>query len=345
MALNAKLRNLVVVGASAGGQQALSALIARLPASLPAAVLIVQHIAPYQPSMLAKVLSRSTSMRVKQAQDEDQLDVGTIYVAVADRHLMVEHDRIRLARGPRECRARPSVNVLFRSAAVTFGRRAVGVVLSGALDDGTAGLWAIKDSGGMALVQDPREALHSSMPENAISHVEVDLVGPVSALCDKIVDSVGSVVTNGGAPDAKKGLRVENEIATGESGLHAGVMELGEPSKYTCPECHGVLLRIQEGPIVRFRCHTGHAHSAKSLELGLIQSFEDSISDTLRALEERIMLLVEMGATVKATNRGDAEKWQDLVERLQERLALLREMLTDPSLPGSGGEERSAQSN
>ena len=174
--LDVDVRNVVVIGASAGGVQALISLFENLPSHVPAAFLVVLHIPAYEPSVLHKILSRSTSMRVVAARDGERIQPGTVYVAVADRHLMLMHEGIRLTRGPKECRVRPAVDVLFRSAAASYGARVMGMILSGALDDGTAGLWAVKDRGGMTFVQDPSQAMLSSMPESAIQHVQIDLI-------------------------------------------------------------------------------------------------------------------------------------------------------------------------
>src|SRR5262249_42670923 len=173
-------RDLIVIGASLGGFDALPRLVEGLPEDLPAAVLVVQHISPNAPSYLAERLNRAGPLQATQAIDGERLRPGRIYVGVPNRHLMIEHDQIRLSRGPKESHARPSIDVLFRSAALYAGPRAIGLILTGRLDDGTAGLWAIKDRGGIAIVQSPQEAAHSSMPESAIAHVAVDYTLPIS---------------------------------------------------------------------------------------------------------------------------------------------------------------------
>jgi two-component system chemotaxis response regulator CheB len=177
---------IVVVGASAGGVEALTGRFKALAVDLPAAFLVVLHIPAHAQSELDRVLGRATTMPVTMPEDDALVEAGRIYVASPDRHLLVENGRIRVTRGPKECRMRPAVDVLFRSAAMAYGDRVIDVVLSGTLDDGTAGLWAIKDSQGLALVQDPAEASFASMPQSAIDHVQVDLVAGVEALAMKI---------------------------------------------------------------------------------------------------------------------------------------------------------------
>jgi two-component system chemotaxis response regulator CheB len=324
----------VVCGASAGGVEALSGLFKALPAELPAAFLVVLHIPAHAQSELGRVLSRATTMPITMPKDGAAIEPGHIYVASPDRHLLVENGRIRVTRGPKECRMRPAVDVLFRSAAMAYGNRAIGVVLSGALDDGTAGLWAIKDSYGLALVQDPSEASFGSMPQRAIDHVRVDLVGRVAALAMKIQASVHDHPQDG---PASVGARhaVENLIAAEGNGLQAGVMNLGKVSKYTCPDCHGVLVQIEEGSITRFRCHTGHAFSLQTLLAEVNESIDTGLWDTLRAIEERVMLLEQTAGLAEAAGRADdAHRCRSQAEEAKRRLKPIRELVLDSKFFG-----------
>lgn len=239
-------RDVVVIGASAGGVEALSAFFSALPPDLGAAVLVVLHISPDAPSQLAPILQRLTTMPVKAAEDGEEVASGQVYVASSDRHLMVQDDRVRITRGPREGRARPSVDVLFRSASLAYGPRVIAVVLSGALDDGTAGAWAVKDRAGLALVQEPTEAMQSSMPESAILHVAVDHVAPAAMLAAIVAGLVGSPVAAGRVSTDRR-LEVETFVAAEGNGLQAGAMGLGEISRHTRRDGHGVLVQIEEG--------------------------------------------------------------------------------------------------
>jgi two-component system chemotaxis response regulator CheB len=329
-----KTRDLIVVGASAGGVEALSHFVGCLPKNLAATVLVVLHIPAHAPSRLDSILQRFTSLDMLPAKDGAALRHGVIYVAQSDRHLMVEKDVIRMTRGPKECRMRPAVDVLFRSAATEFGTRVIGVVLSGALDDGTAGLWAIKDRGGIALVQEPATAEYSSMPESAIAHVDVDLVAPVQALAQHAAELVG---TTSSFREAQSGDRhaVENVIAMEGNGLQAGVMNLGNVSKYTCPDCHGVLVQIEEGTIVRFRCHTGHAFSVQTLLAEVNEAIDTGLWDTLRAIEERVMLLKQMAELYRKSGAAaEAERCKKQAEETEERLKPIRELVLDPGFFG-----------
>ncbi|HEX8115863.1 MAG TPA: chemotaxis protein CheB, partial [Pyrinomonadaceae bacterium] len=250
----------MVIGASAGGVEALSAIVAGLPADFPAAVFVVLHTSPQSPCILAGILDRAGPLPARYAEDRERIAPGRVYVAPPDRHLVVEPTRVRLTLGPKENRFRPAVDPLFRSAAQTYGPRVVGVILTGNLDDGTSGLLAIKQLGGTAVVQDPREAFSPSMPLSALEHVEVDYRLPLREIAPRLVrlatsqaDEVEEV------REVPEKMEIEVRIAKEDRATEAGVLKLGEPSNYACPDCHGVLLRMKaEGPM-RFRCHTGHA--------------------------------------------------------------------------------------
>jgi two-component system chemotaxis response regulator CheB len=209
--------------------------------------------------------------------------------------------------------------------------RVIGVILSGALDDGTAGLWAIKDRNGLAMVQKPSEAMHDSMPKSAISHVQVDFIGTATELAGEIASQVLTPTEFTDAPPKNKRHLIENGISITGNGLEAGVMTLGQISNYTCPDCHGVLVQIREGSIVRFRCHTGHAFSIKSLIAEVNAAIDTGLWDTLRAVEERIMLLRQMGDLTEGSgNIEAAEQCRTQARNAESRLQPLRELVLDP---------------
>jgi two-component system chemotaxis response regulator CheB len=328
-------RDIVVIGASAGGVEALIGLFQNLPQDLAAAIFVVLHVPADGPSQLQRILGRETTLPVAFALEGEQIQSGRVYVAAPDRHLTVQGKTIRLTRGPKESRARPSIDVLFRSAALSFGPRVIAVVLSGALDDGTAGSWAVKDRGGLVLVQDPAEAMHSSMPESTIQHVEIDNVATVRNLAHIVAGLVGAPVDPSTSSSSEERHAVENLIAMEGNGLREGVMELGKVSRYTCPDCHGVLVQIEEGTIVRFRCHTGHSFSMKALLVEVDESIDKGLWDTLRAIEERIMLLRQMSAVAYESGAsGEAEFCLRQAEDSEERIKPLRELVLDPGFFG-----------
>jgi two-component system chemotaxis response regulator CheB len=323
-------RNIVVIGASAGGIDALRSLFAQLPPDLSASYFVVLHLSPQYPSQLDRILQAVTPMPVAFASDRQLIMPDTVYIASPDRHLMVERECIRITRGPRECRSRPAADVLFRSASLAFGQRVIGVVLSGSLDDGTAGLWQIKDRAGLAFVQDPEEAQHRSMPDNALEYVDVDFVGTVEALAAKIAEEVRRHLPLPAAPPPQPLQETENQIALGENGMDAGVMDLGTPSKYSCPECGGNLAQIVEGPIVRFRCHTGHAYSFKSLLTEVNSSVDTSLWSTVRAIEERILILRQLADLAEKHGRHEESlRLRAKASQADEKCQPLRELVLD----------------
>jgi two-component system, chemotaxis family, protein-glutamate methylesterase/glutaminase len=329
---------IVVLGASAGGIEALRDFFRALPADLDAAFLVVLHIPAHSPSQLDRVLASVTGMPVVVPADKASLRAGHVYVAPADQHLMLEDGVIRLTRGPKECRVRPAIDVLFRSAAVTQGPRTIGVVLSGMLDDGTAGLWAVKDRGGLALVLDPGEAMHASMPQSAIQHVKVDLVAGCSALAAAIGEIAARKKPDSpGKPKEPTRLDKENRIASEGNGLQLGVMKMGEVSQYTCPDCHGVLVQIEEGSIIRFRCHTGHAFSLQTLLAEVSESIDKGLWDTIRAIEERVLLLRQMSELEARKRHGNSASLNQLADDAESRIDALKDLVQDVRLFGRQG--------
>lgn len=325
-------RNIVVVGSSAGGIEALTRLFSGLPHDSSAIFFVAQHLSPHSASTLDHILQGHTQMHVTFAQDGQRLMPDTVYVAPPDRHLMIEGDRVRVTRGPKECRARPAIDVLFRSAALSFGPRVIGVVLTGALDDGTAGLWQIKDRNGLAFVQDPQEALYSSMPLSAMEHVKADCVGTIAALAAALSRALATDVPLPRPQDPGDLLKIENLIALQGNGMEAGVMDVGKVSKYTCPECHGVLVQIEEGGNLRFRCHTGHAYSPKSLLVEVNDAIDKGLWDAVRAIEERILLLQQRAVLADAAGKPDtASHLRREAERATEKYQPLRALVLDSS--------------
>jgi two-component system chemotaxis response regulator CheB len=328
-------KDIVVVGASAGGMDALEKLVAGLPADLPAAVVVVWHLSPGIKSVLPSVLSRAGPLPACNPQDGDPILPGRIYVAPADHHILVERGFVRVTKGPKENRFRPAVDPLFRSAAYIYGPRVIGIVLSGALDDGTAGLWTVKLRGGTAIVQDPSDALHRSMPINALENVAVDYKLPVR----EIGPLLGLLTRQQAQPqpqipeEEQRKTEHEIKIAAEKDALDEHVMGFGELSPFTCPECHGVLTQLEEGSIVRFRCHTGHAHSANTLLNATSEEVEERLADAIRALDETVMMLNAMGERfAKTGNTRAAEQCFDKAREAHARSQPIREA-------ASGGEE------
>jgi two-component system, chemotaxis family, protein-glutamate methylesterase/glutaminase len=277
-------RDIIVIGASLGGIEALRVLVGGLPEDLPAAVFIVQHLAPESPSVLAHVLSRSAAVPISTAGNDEPIDRGRVVVAPPDHHLILQPGRMRIVRGPNENRHRPAVDPLFRSAAASYGPRVIGVLLTGALDDGVAGLGAIKAAGGLAMVQDPDDCVAPSMPRSAIERVAVDRVLPVAELAEALVQTARSPV---GMPLGDPPSDVETRLATGERVSTTEVDKLGSVSVFTCPDCHGPLWEIPDGAGLRYRCYLGHAFSQVHLEAAQAQQRERALWIALHAVQEQ----------------------------------------------------------
>jgi two-component system chemotaxis response regulator CheB len=336
---------IVVMGASSGGVTALEQAVAGLPADFPAAVLVVLHMAATQRSLLHLILNRAGTLPATLAVDGEPLAGGRIYVAVPDHHLMVADDRVRVVRGPKENRYRPSVDSLFRSAAYHFGSRAIGVVLSGSLADGSSGLYTIKRTGGVAVVQDPEDAASDSMPLNALRRVDIDYSVPARELGALLSGIVAEAPPREplDAAHYRNELKLDVDVSAADSAFEKGIMDRAEPSVYTCPECHGVLFRIKEGKVDRFRCHTGHGYTTQALAEELAETCEAALWSAVKTLQESAALLKE--AAARLTAAGDAAGAGALatqVHGIHERLDVLRELALgrnarlDGELTGSG---------
>jgi two-component system, chemotaxis family, protein-glutamate methylesterase/glutaminase len=284
-------KDIIVIGASAGGLEPIRAILRDLPAGFPGSLFIVVHTSPGSPAVLHSILDQAGPLVAEAVEDDGRIAPGRIYVAPPDRHLILEPGRTRLTRGPKENRFRPAVDPLFRSAAQTYGPRVVGIILSGGLDDGTSGLQTIKQLGGTAIVQDPQEAWVASMPESAMQHVRVDHVLRAGEIAPLLVRLATDADTQEGENAVPEDVNIEVNIAKTEKATDAGVLRLGAPSNYACPECHGVLLQVKDQVPLRFRCHTGHAYSVESLLAEMDEEIEATLWSAIRALEEREMLI------------------------------------------------------
>ncbi len=304
---------MIVVGASAGGVEALVQLVRTLPADLAAPVCIVLHIPPDAPSLLAPILNRDSPLTAVQAENMQRWETGRIYIAPPDRHLLVHADgTLGVARGPRENRHRPAIDPLFRSAAVAFGPRAIGVILSGTMDDGTAGLMAIKERGGIAVVQDPKEALYPSMPQSAIANVAVDHVLPVRALGELFTHLLGTSVSTPAVP-ASRDMQLEVHMAELDADALRSDERPGQPSPYSCPDCGVVLWTIDEGEYVRFRCRVGHAFAPETMLGAQQEQLEAALWSAAKTLEETARL----SARLAQTERRRGHEW--MAERFERK--------------------------
>lgn len=324
-------RDTIVIGASAGGVQALLKLVADLPPDLPAAVFIVLHIPSDAPSLLPAILARDSKLNVAHAINGEEIKRGRVYVAPPDHHLLLEPGYVKLVHGPKENLHRPSIDALFRSAARVAGTRTIGVVLTGARDDGTAGMGWIKQRGGIAIVQDPEEAPFPSMPLSVLQDVKVDYSLRLSEIAPLLARLTRETAEDEGRYPVSDQIEIESRIAEQEmesSELIASVEQLGKISTLTCPDCHGALWEINDRDILRYRCHVGHAFSAESLKEGQSQMLEVALWSAVRALEEQMILakrIVERAR--KANHQRAASLFERRAHEAEEHSSMIRQLL------------------
>jgi two-component system chemotaxis response regulator CheB len=296
--------DIIVIGASAGGIEALKRIVPHLPADLPAAIFVVVHVLPHVRSYLPDILSHAR-IQVDHAVDGSPIETGRIYIAPPNCHMVVESGRMHLHSGPTENRHRPAINPLFRSAALAYGPRVIGVILTGNLDDGTAGLWEVKRRGGVAVVQDPGDALYSGMPQSAIANVAVDFIVKLDEL-PQLLLTLSARVTKGAI-----GVKADTE---------------SRPTRLTCPECRGPLDEQQMGRLSEFRCRVGHVYAPATLVAAHAETVERTLWASIVALEESAELARHTQSALpveserlrleEKTKRGMAERLRAMVTEL-----------------------------
>ena len=322
---SASHRDVIAIGASAGAFRVLMDLAARLPADLPAAVLIVLHIGSH-PSDLPELLTARGRIPAVHPYSGQALRPGMIYVAPPDHHILLHDDAIQLSRGPREHHARPAIDPLFRSVAIACGPRAIGVVLSGRLDDGTAGAQAIKQCGGIVVVQDPDDSEQPSMPASVLENVEVDHCVPQALLADTLIGLIGAPAAV--SVDVPAWVVREQRISEGEADPMEDLDQIGKPSVFACPDCDGVLWEILDSKPKRFRCHTGHAFSLRSLEYTQATNANRALWSAIRALQERETLLTALAADHRQSgNEAEAARLEAQLRDVSEQTTRLHEIV------------------
>jgi len=327
----------ITIGGSAGAVDVLLRLVGNLPADLPAALLVVIHRSPEGPGLLAEILEASGPLPAVLAEEGQRLEQGRIYVAPPDRHLLVESDHLHVRRGPLENRSRPAIDPLFRSAAVCCTTRVIGVVLSGMLNDGTSGLMAIKRCGGLTMVQDPRDALFPDMPRSALSRVEIDHVVAVADMAPLLARLAASP-SQQASVEVPEEIRIEALIAAQELTVMPDQYRLGTLSTLTCPDCHGTMVEIREGDLIRFRCHTGRAYTLETLALTQSEAWERTLYAAMRAQQEQALLVRRMGD--QARLKGYAHQADAFLRRerdYEDGAEVIRQMLAQGN--GQAGSE------
>lgn len=325
-------RDLIVVGCSAGGVETLPRMLGPLPKDLPATVVITQHMARSDNPMLVDILSRSSLLPVSWVEQGEKLQRSRVYVCPPDTHLLFTGDHLRLSSGPRENHARPSIDKMFRSAAAEHGSRTIGVLLTGMLDDGVAGLRDIKSAGGLAVVQDPADAAYPELPSRALLAVEVDRVLPVSA----IPTTLAALCTQPrGLSHISKALSTEAEIDRVGPIEPTTLNALGSQTPVACPDCKGPTWLIGEENTRRYRCYLGHVSSAREVLLQQSLEVEAALWGAVRALHERAMTLESLAADADRSGRssGVADLYAQRARETRSQAELARKFLQDVLKP------------
>jgi two-component system chemotaxis response regulator CheB len=323
-------RDIVVIGASRGGFQGLKVLVSQLPADLPAAVFVVLHIGRHA-SVLPALLTSWGPLVARYPTHGEKVERGTIFVAPPDRHLVLSQGRVWLSEGARENFARPAADPLFRSAALEYGARVVGVVMSGDLDDGAAGLANIRAQHGFAIVQHPDDCEAPSMPRAALGSCGADLLCVEGELSRCIQAAVHGMSSDEAAEGARMNKQVfEKEARLAASGLSdiETLDEVGDRSALTCPDCGGALWRIKDDHPLRYRCHTGHAYTGLSLEEGIESRSEAAVWSAMRAVHERVIYAKERQRWAeRAGNEDQIEVEQARIDEAERVVELLRDAM------------------
>jgi two-component system chemotaxis response regulator CheB len=319
-------RDVLAVGTSAGGVEALLFLAKRLPPNFPAAVLVTIHLPRHARSSLDEVLSNAGPLPASFAKDGDQLKNGRIYIAPPDRHLLLDGDRLALGVGPRENNSRPAIDPMLRSTALCCGSRAVGVVLTGTLGDGASGLWALRQCGGVTVVQDPKDAAFAEMPMTALNRAAPDHVVRLADL-PALLNSLAQQPAGEPVP-APRNTRYEVEIAKSGRSSMDEMDGLGRRSVLSCPDCGGVMWEIDEGEMVRYRCHVGHTYAAELMSVAMDESLRRALATALRALEEREALARKLHRqAISSGHRLLAENWAEKAQEFERETKVIRDSI------------------
>lgn len=328
-------RDIIVIGGSSGATVPLKAILGALPGTLAAAVFVVLHVPARSLGLLATVSAAAANLPVHPAEDGMPIAPGHVYLGVPDRHLIVADGRIRLGRGPRENMARPSIDPLFRSAAATYGPRVIGVILSGLLNDGAAGLDAVRRCGGVAIVQDPAEAIADEMPRSALAAVADGRAVPAARIGDVLADLVQERA--GPRLPVPPEIRLEVDIAAGERVDSGLLRRFADPAPLSCPHCDGVLSEVRGAKPLRFRCQVGHAYTAEAAATAQEGAVDEAMRVALRIVGERADLVARMAADARANGRAAvAEMYEARAAEYREHVDTLRRAVLRAVEPSGG---------
>jgi two-component system chemotaxis response regulator CheB len=321
-------RDVLAIGTSAGGVEALRYLAERLPREFPAAILVTIHLPRYPLSSLDEILSRAGQLPARFALNGESVKKSRIYIAPPDRHLLIDAqgDRLWLGEGPRENNTRPAIDPMLRSTALCCGSRMVGAVLTGTLGDGASGLWAVRQCGGLTVVQDPEDAAFSEMPLAALNRAKPDHVVSLADMPALLGDLANQPA---GTPKrVPETLKYEVAVAKSGRGSMNEMDNIGRRSVLACPDCGGVMWEIDEDELIRYRCHVGHTYTAELMSLAIDDGLRWALAAALRALEERVALARKLEQqAIKAGHRLLADNWAEKGREFEIELGVIRDSI------------------
>ncbi len=323
--------DIVVIGTSAGGLKALSAVLGQLPADLGATLFVVQHLAADQKSYLPKLLGDVCALPVSSPADDQPFQRGQVYVAAPDYHLLINGDRVRVLRGPQENRFRPSIDALFRSAARSHGSRVIGMVLTGSLDDGTVGLQTIKKRGGITVVQDPAEAEYPSMPKTALRYVKIDHIVPIADAGALLIRLVAEPAAAQGNFATTPAIEIESNIAEqvmNTKQFLEAVEQIGKRTTYTCPDCNGAIWQIGDEEPLKLRCHVGHSFTGEVFSAEQSRNVESALWTAIRIMEEKVTFSRQLAERKRNQNLlAAAAAYEREADALDEEVGKVRDLI------------------
>lgn len=323
--------DIIVIGASAGGLKALSAVLSKIPSGLGASIFVVQHLSPDKKSYLPKLLADITDLPVTSPADDETFRNGHVYVAAPDHHLLLNGDRVRVLRGPQENRFRPSIDALFRSAARSCGSRVIGMVLTGFLDDGTVGLQTIKKRGGITVVQDPEEAEYPSMPRIALRYVKIDHTVPIADAGALLIRLVAEPPVAQDDFPTTPAIEIESNIAEqvmNTKEFLENVEQIGERTTYTCPDCNGAIWQIGDDEPLKLRCHVGHSFTGEVFSAEQSRNVESALWSAIRIMEEKVTFSRQLAERKREQNlHGEAAAYEKEANALDHEVTRVRDLI------------------
>jgi two-component system, chemotaxis family, protein-glutamate methylesterase/glutaminase len=317
-------RDVIAIGTSAGGVEALLYIAKRLPQEFSACILVTIHLSRQARSSLDEILTHAGPLPAKFARGGEVVKKGHIYLAPPDHHLLLDNNRLLLGDGPRENNARPAIDPMLRSVAVCCGPRSIGVVLTGTLGDGASGLWALRQCGGSTVVQDPKDAAFAEMPIAALKRAGPDHVVGLAEM-PRLLESLAHQ-PEGMPVVVQRNIKYEVDIAKGGQYAMDEMDNIGQRSVLACPDCGGVMWEIDEGELIRYRCHVGHTYGAELMSMALDENLRRALASAQRALEERVALAQKLQRQAIASgHRLLAETWAQKAQEFERECKLIRE--------------------